>query len=221
MYRNPAGEKLLSAFSHSPAGTLQIVFKECGFVNAFYMPTKRSITVCYELDNAISSVIDSGYKNVSAEKAFGLKHGAFMFIFFHEFGHAVIDMEKLPILGGEEDAADRFAATILLSLPNASRTGLAREAIEGGLAFFGARKRSSIFDGLKRRNWADEHPMNEQRLFNLLCLAYGSDPTTFGDMVSAQHMPQHRLVRCEKEYKEAKFAIDELLLRKPAPYSVE
>ena len=33
-------------------------------------------------------------------------------IFYHEFGHAVIDIEDVPIFGQEEDAADVFSMNL-------------------------------------------------------------------------------------------------------------
>lgn len=215
-YRSEAGDNMLSAFTKTPAGTLKIVFQECGMINAFYSSSNRSITVCYELEHAISSAIRNGNKNISMERQVGLEAGAFLFIFFHEFGHAVIDMAKLPILGGEEDAADRFATTILLDAPRTINTGLAKEVIEGGLTFFGAKRKPGILGAFKKRNYADEHPLNEQRVFNILCLAYGNDPNTFTDLVVAQNMPKARLVRCGEEYRDAKHAIGELLKAKSA-----
>jgi len=211
LYRTGAGNEMLTPFTKTPAGILKVVFQECGMINAFYSPANQSITVCYELDDAIQSVIRRDFKGASLDKQAGLRVGAFLFIFLHEFGHAVIDMAKLPILGGEEDAADRFAAIALLSSEDARKINLAKEAIEGGLAFFGANKKPGIFDAFKKKNYADEHPLNEQRVFNILCLGYGSDPALFSDMVVSQNMPKSRLVRCGEEYRDAKRALDELL----------
>ena len=37
-------------------------------------------------------------------------------IFYHELGHAVIDLEGVPIFGQEEDAADVFSIYLIHSL---------------------------------------------------------------------------------------------------------
>ena len=39
--------------------------------------------------------------------------GAFIFVFFHELGHALIDVYELPITGREEDAVDQLSTWIL------------------------------------------------------------------------------------------------------------
>ena len=37
-------------------------------------------------------------------------------MFLHETGHAVFNMLQIPVLGREEDAADQFAAYLMLRL---------------------------------------------------------------------------------------------------------
>ncbi len=39
---------------------------------------------------------------------------------------------------------------------------------------------------------ADEHSLDEQRFYNTTCLAYGSDPTAFADLVTEGVIPKAR-----------------------------
>jgi predicted secreted protein len=212
-FRGEEGGKILADLTKTPTGPLKIVFKECGMANAFYSRNTRNITICYELGNAITTAIRRDLKDTSSGRTKELEVGAFIFILRHEYAHAVIDLADLPILGGEEDAADRFATVTLLLSGNTDKATAAKTIIEGALLFFDARKKPGILDGFKTktRNYADEHPLNEQRVFNILCLAYGSNPGFFAEMAAEQKMPKSRLTRCGSEYKDAKHAIETLL----------
>ena len=48
--------------------------------------------------------------------------------------------------------------------------------------------------------YADEHSTSEQRRFNLLCMAYGSDPELFEDVAAWGGLPEERADICEEEF---------------------
>ena len=60
--------------------------------------------------------------------------------------------------------------------------------------------RDTVGDGFSRC------PAPVQRFYNLLCMAYGSDPQTFGDLVDKGYLPQARAKGCRTEYGEARRA---------------
>jgi hypothetical protein len=47
---------------------------------------------------------------------------------------------------------------------------------------------------------ADEHSLDEQRYYNLVCWIYGSDPEYFADVATDWELPEGRAVRCPSEY---------------------
>ena len=82
-----------------------------GESNAWY--ADDAVTVCYEyladiLRNAPKETTPAGVTRTDAIV------GPTLEVFLHEVGHAVFDYLSVPILGREEDAADQFAAYILL-----------------------------------------------------------------------------------------------------------
>jgi Putative metallopeptidase len=84
-----------------------------GESNAWY--DEGFVTVCYEyladiLKNAPENTLPSGITRQDAIL------GPFVDVFLHESGHAAFDLLKVPVLGGEEDAADFFSAYIMLQL---------------------------------------------------------------------------------------------------------
>jgi hypothetical protein len=50
-----------------------------------------------------------------------------------------------------------------------------------------------------------------QRFYNLLCMAYGADPQTFGDLISQGYLPESRARSCHNEYGELNFAFQQLI----------
>jgi hypothetical protein len=55
------------------------------------------------------------------------------------------------------------------------------------------------------------HSTPAQRLYNLLCLAYGFDSTLFSDVVEKGFLPKSRAEDCEDEYKQVEHAYGTLI----------
>src|SRR4051794_27138683 len=176
-----------------------------GEINAWYAPKTRSVTVCYEY---IQDVRDRAPKDrspsgVTRQEAIV---GPVAQVFLHETSHALFYLLDVPVLGREEDAADQLAALVLLRLKPAQ----ARQIINGSaflFASYGAEEKS------EKEDLADNHGLFQQRLYNLLCLAYGSDKRAFGYLVDRGDLPKERAENCAAEYDQAAIAVDRLLRR--------
>jgi hypothetical protein len=55
----------------------------------------------------------------------------------------------------------------------------------------------------------DEHSLNEQRYYNLVCMIYGSDPKRFANLVGDDMLPAERAGRCRGEFADAVDAFNE------------
>lgn len=190
---------------------LRFEAKECGIVNAYYSPALKKITICYEYLKRGDDVIDYLYPRESVNARSLLKAGILMSVLFHELGHAIIHLKNVPVIGNQEDAADAIATIILLEFAKKSPQQ-GKAMIVGSLAHdWGNRVDglTKIFAG--KDLFADEHPLNEQRVFNRLCLAYGSNPALFIDSARQLKLPENRARRCRNEYESTKKAVDELI----------
>jgi hypothetical protein len=166
--------------------------KDCnGEVNAYYNPSDDSITVCYEIMEHFFKVFKAAGN--SDDVAYQKMFDAIRFVFLHEVGHALIDQYKLPVMGNEEDAADRCSAYVNLE-------ELGDEGVKAVFAAADAFQIESKMATGRERNMADEHLLSEQRFYNSLCMIYGSNTTKYENIVTQGYLPKERAVRCETEY---------------------
>ena len=195
-------KEILSPYSLPHKLTLKL--QGCdGTENAWYDDEDYSVTVCYEYLARIArdAPRETTAAGVTPEDALV---GPTAEVFLHEFAHALFDLLRIPVLGREEDAADMVAAYTLLQLG----PKFARSAI-GGVAYMYHMQAND--KPLTAAVAAEEHPLMQQRFFNLLCLAYGADPKTFGDIVENGYLPKARAENCEIEYAQTDYAMRTLL----------
>ncbi|HEX6278560.1 MAG TPA: DUF4344 domain-containing metallopeptidase [Pyrinomonadaceae bacterium] len=168
--------------------------KDCKEANAYYDPNDSSITMCYELmEYFYATFRNSG---VSEKDSYSQMFDAVRFVFLHEIAHALIDKYKLPIIGNEEDAADRCSAYI--NLEELGQDGV-KAILAAADAFYLESKRTA---GAKK-NMADEHLLGEQRYYNALCMVYGSNDSKWKKLVTDGYLPEARAVRCPSEYQKS------------------
>jgi hypothetical protein len=174
-----------------------------GDANAFY--EYSVITVCYEY-------IDQLWKTMPAEAtATGVTPidaivGPLFDTCLHEFGHALFDLLRVPVLGREEDAADQVSAYLMLHLGKAE----ARRLIEG-VAYAYKTEAEADTAPLTMTRFADVHGTPAQRFYNVLCIAYGADAQLFGDIVQKGYLPKERAEDCQGEYQQVADACDKLI----------
>lgn len=117
-------------------------------------------------------------------------------IFYHELGHAIIDIEQVPIFGQEEDAADVFSILLIDALfDEESATELAYDA---SLGFWGEvlAREAEGFDV----SWWSVHGPDEQRFYNTVCLFYGANPDERWTFADDMELPEERAEFCSDEY---------------------
>jgi hypothetical protein len=195
-------KEILSPYSLPHKLTLKL--QGCdGTENAWYDDEDYSVTVCYEYLARVArdAPRETTAAGVTPEDALV---GPTAEVFLHEFAHALFDLLRIPVLGREEDAADMVAAYTLLQLG----PKFARSAI-GGVAYMYNMQAND--KPLTAALAAEEHPLMQQRFFNLLCLAYGADPKNFGDVVEKGYLPKARAENCEIEYAQTDYAMRTLL----------
>ncbi len=125
-------------------------------------------------------------------------------MFLHEVGHAVFDYLNVPVLGREEDAADQFAAYLLLQFAKSD----ARRLMVGVAYTY---QLDASKPSTHKNPFADEHGLPAQRFYNVLCMAYGADTKVFADLVEKGYLPKERAEGCEGEYEQVAWAMTKLI----------
>lgn len=127
--------------------------------------------------------------------------------FYHELGHALIDVLALPVLGREEDAADSLSVILMDDIwqEDAAAGILASDALSYKLM---AREQAA---GDLDAFFADEHSLSIQRYYNVVCLFYGANPEQREKLAVDLDLPVERKERCPDEYDQAARSWDAVL----------
>lgn len=168
---------------------LRIVHTSCGIENAYYSFEEEVVVLCWELlDRIAATLAQGGLEGAELEQAIG---SAWLFVLFHELGHALVDLYELPVTGREEDAVDDLATLVLIDAG-------ASDAAVAAAVFWILSDDQSYSDA----KFADEHSLNPQRFYTILCTVYGSDPGAYVEMVEYGYLPMERAQRCPREYEQ-------------------
>jgi hypothetical protein len=174
-----------------------------GVANAWY--NRPDISVCYEYMDQIYQSLPKATtsKGVTPEDAVV---GETFYVLAHEMGHATFDLFKVPMLGDAENAADHFAGYMMLQFGKEQ----ARELIMGAAYTYNSYVQNpQVIAPLKA--FSDIHGAPEQRYYNLLCLAYGAEPTVFADVVAKGYLPKNRAINCNREYNQVAYGFREFM----------
>lgn len=119
-----------------------------------------------------------------------------LFVLYHEMAHLLVDQLQLPVLGKEEDAADNMASWILLNKHTQEADQAIADAARGWLL-------SGIAYGTRfdRIDFYDQHSLDQQRAYAIVCLMVGSDSTAFGPVASEYSMAGDRQDSCYFDYR--------------------
>lgn len=203
--------------------TVPVVARSCGQPNALYMPDKRQIIICYEVMVQSEKNLRKANPNLTDPQVVQSVYAETAFLLLHEVGHQLIHENQLPVLGREEDAADKIAAYVMLASGG-------EQILKRSVSFFATRRTgilNLILNGSS--HYGDTHGLAEQRLSNLVCWGFGKSPNDFADLVRITKLPADRIQRCRGEYEAMARDVPALLGEKvitangkrPAPTSSE
>lgn len=179
----------------------------CGEPNAFYDPNNGQITFCYELLDQYEEDFRTIEKD--QDKINTMVEDTLVQTMFHELGHCLIDVWELPATGREEDAVDQLATILMLDDTDEGTLSTINAALQFEIA-------SQNDDPNDLAFW-DEHSFSKTRFYDMICLAYGSNPDKHEWMIGDDKLPERRAVRCQEEYQRANRSWMKLL----APYLIQ
>jgi hypothetical protein len=185
--------------------------RECGTADATYEADRHRISICYELVGAFAELfLRASGKAPDASQVGAAVASATLFALFHEAGHALIDLYKLPAAGKEEEAAGQLATLILLG---SGKEG-GSTAVDSAATLLAQEKSADVRAKLARVPFWSGHGFDEARLTDVLCWVYGRDPQAFQELVGDGTLPAARAEGCAAESEKVAKAWGEPL----APY---
>jgi Putative metallopeptidase len=183
---------------------LDVVFRNCGAANAFYDPAQTGITMCYELIAMIGqTAANAGQTDDEIGQNF---LGTAAFFFLHELGHALVHQLDLPITGKEEDAVDDIATLLILEADEDNQGAKMLAAAAGQFGELAAKK-----EKLDDLPFWDEHSLDAQRMYHVICMIYGSNPKAYPGLVGDDLLPKQRAERCPSEFQQRQRSWQRLL----------
>lgn len=176
-------------------GVVKIVIAPCGEANAFYSPQTNQITMCEELAYDIALTLAPEIKRTYDDPAQVEREltkqvsGALYAVYLHEVAHALIANYQLPITGREEDVADQISFYIHTYYHH-------EEDILPYARWYLLQPDPTYAENLP---FSDEHGLNKQRYYNLICWVYGTNTTKYAYLVTEGTLPESRAERCSYE----------------------
>lgn len=164
-----------------------LLYAECGEANAYYDPEAHEILMCLELMESMSETLEGQFE--SEDDTADALAGAYIAVVLHEAGHALVHVLEIPVTGREEDAVDQLSAWMLIEADDSG-------SVLGAAASYYTEDDEAAADD----DYADEHSLDKQRYFNLVCWAYGSDPENSQYLIEDWELPEARAERCADEY---------------------
>jgi hypothetical protein len=189
---------------------LTAAFVVCSATAAPAEPVDKQTRIRAGLAEAMHAVDDDPrFKQLTADKRKALVEfvtGNTLFVVLHEMGHVVISEMGLPVLGREEDAADSFATVTALTMKSEFSERVLIEAAKGWYLSDRRDKKEG-----NKMAFYDEHGVDLQRAYNVVCLMVGSDPEKFKKLADEAQLPEERQGTCVGDYSNASWSWDTLL----------
>jgi hypothetical protein len=145
---------------------------ECGLSSEAVTPPVPAV-ICYEYMHLIEQYAPKTKTAPGVSRADAIA-GAFVLASLHQTARAVFHVLNIPLWGRETDAADKLSTYLMLQFGK----DVAWRARTGTASFFEASKRTWTGS-----DFSDTDAPEEQRFYNFLCLAYGSEPDLFKPFV--------------------------------------
>ena len=185
---------------------VEVAARECDGINAFYDDDARQIVICYEL---IDDLFEKYYESEGDfdEKYAGIyAYNVLDFIFFHEAGHALIDIYELSVTEPEENAVDQFAALMLSYVADEHGSyGVDQNTLYYMEVWFWIEREYQAVvssEGGKDTQYQNRHSLDIQRFYNIACYSYGANPEYNQYLIDGELLPEDRTAGCEEEHQQ-------------------
>ncbi len=151
----------------------------------------KEIFIPFSFADAVFGTFDESQQGTNNQRA---AMNVLTHIILHEFGHMMVLMYDIPVLGREEDAVDAFATVSLIHF-NEEGVDIVKHVAE-----YYALDKENI-KALRKWDFMDEHSLSIQRHYQISCHLYGSDPQKFKSLPRRIGFSKRRSELCIEEYR--------------------
>lgn len=123
-----------------------------------------------------------------------------VFTVYHEIGHMLVGELGLPVLGKEEDAADALATILLLTDEEDDDAYDALIDSADGWYFNAV---NSTGSGVDDFSYYDEHSLDIQRAYAMVCMMVGKDPEAFAETADEYGLENEQQENCAFTFDQA------------------
>jgi hypothetical protein len=151
---------------------LRVRTAECGATTLPYQGD-GPVTICYDYVALMESRAPQDWVPVGGYqflRSYAIT-GAFISEALHEVALAAFDILEIPVWGGDQHAADRVAALVMLQFGGTT----AYKALMGTAWFLA----QTSVTGIGEFSTTMGEDLQVQRFYNYVCVAYGADPQLF------------------------------------------
>lgn len=173
----------------------------CGATLCFWIGTASPARSAVAADNGAATrmaTLDEDIAELSQEERehlFVFVAGNALFTLYHEAGHMLVSELGLPVLAQEEDAVDNLATISMLGADTEDMDAYLTQAMIGWFLIAEEEYDSLVF--------YDEHDLDQQRGYAMLCLMTGADPDAFLELAQDLDLPEERIESCGFDYDQA------------------
>jgi hypothetical protein len=192
---------------------LLIKAEQCGALTRDYQPG-GAVSICYEYVRRIEQAMPEGRGFLLGPGAFtgenkgslgreSLTIGPIIMQSLQQSASALFDILDVPVWGNAKEAANRLAAYLMTQFGEevAWRTLM-------GSAWFVAQ---TTMTGAATDFYYVRDP-EARNFYNILCMAYASDPKTFGFLARNLDIPSDRSGSCIQDFRHVQEAFDQTIL---------
>jgi hypothetical protein len=132
--------------------------------------------------------------------------GNVLFVLGHETAHALISVFQIPVIGKEEDGADALSTIVALKMGSSFAERVVVNAARGWF----------LSDQRDRKEgtpstFYDEHGLDLQRAYNIVCLMVGAAPDKFMALANEVKLPEERQSSCHFDFSNASWSWEQVL----------
>lgn len=207
---------------------IEIIARECEEINTFYKQLSNTgqIVICYEMIDDLFETWELFNEGAPDTQILAdYVYDVLYYILYHEVAHTIIDVYDIPITGFREDAADQFAALMILYIYD-DETGShtpGQITMRNVMIYYTyedqywnvideeSAKSNNVQTNVKP--YVQNHGADMQRLENMLCYAYGADPAYNQDLINDGILADGMAEDCKTGYYQINSSWNTLLER--------